>query len=66
MLGSSSKPRRTTEDALFAEDRDELDRVVESLTCVTNVQTTAEEFATIDSNVKTAAEVSVSEIVQSL
>ena len=38
---------------------------MESLAGVTNVQTTAEEFATIDSYVETAAEISVSEIVQS-
>ena len=64
MLSSSSKLRRQQNDALFAEDRDELDKVVESLVGVTNVQTTAEEFATIDSDVEMAAEVSVTEIVQ--
>ena len=39
---------------------------MESLPGVTNVQTTAEEFATIDSDKEMAAEVSVFEIVQSL
>ena len=40
---------------------------MESQAGVTNIQTTAEEeFATIDRDVETAAEVSVSEIVQSL
>ena len=64
--GFFMQAEEATEDALLAEDRDELDKVVESLAGVTNVQTTAEEFATIDSDVETAAEVSVSEIVQSL
>ena len=39
---------------------------MESLAGVTNVQTTAEEFDTRDSDVELVAEVSVSEIVQSL
>ena len=56
----------TTEDALLAEDTDELNQVVESLAGVTNVKTTVEDFATIYSDVEIAAEVLVSEIVQSL
>ena len=64
--GFFKQAEETTEDALLAEDRDELDKVVESLAGVTNVQTTVEEFAIIDRDVEMAAEVSVSEIVQSL
>ena len=61
--GFFKQAEETTEDALLAEDRDELDKVVESLARVPNVQTIAEEFATIDSDVETTVEVSVSEIV---
>ena len=53
--GFFKQAEATIEDALLAEDRDELDKVVESLAGVTNVQTTAGEFATIDSDVESAA-----------
>ena len=53
-----------TEDPPLVTETDELENAMESLAGVTFLQTTAQDFVSIDVNVETTAEVSVSELVQ--
>ena len=50
----------------LSKDTNELDKALVSLSSVTNVQTTAKIFATIDSDVEINVKISMYEIVQSL
>ena len=53
-----------TEDPPLVTETDELENAMESLAGVTFLQTTAQDFVSIDVNVETTAEMSVSELVQ--
>ncbi|GFN89278.1 hypothetical protein PoB_001578400, partial [Plakobranchus ocellatus] len=58
----------TAEDVPLApyEETSEPEKAMEALAAMTSVETSAQDFVSIDSNVETTAEVSVSEIVQTL
>ena len=61
-----SKESDVTEDPPLVAETDELENAMESLAAVTSLQTTAQDFISIDADVETTAEVSLSELVQSV
>ncbi|GFN88431.1 tigger transposable element-derived protein 6 [Plakobranchus ocellatus] len=67
-LKEAETESETAEEMLLApyEETSELEKAMEALAAMTSVETSAQDFVSIDSNIETTAEVSVSEIVQTL